>query len=189
MNITAGILNAFELGEEVGFLNEKGQGKIIAVLSSNKYVLLDSDGFERTVFANELIKIHRVEMSEEILTLSVKKEDLPKSKRSIVTNTNSKENVPEKDLHIEELLESHRGKTNSEILEVQMKHLKEFFGNMVAKRMSRFVIIHGVGEGVLRQEVHSFLFEKKGVKYWDADFSKYGRGATEVAVRYTMIKD
>lgn len=189
MNITAGILNAFEVGEEVGFLNEKGQGKIIAVLSSNKYLLLDSDGFERTVFAYDLIKIHRVDMSKEVLTLSVKKEDFPKLKRPKVTKTLTKENVPEKDLHIEELLETHRGMTNSEILEVQMKHLKEFFGNMVAKRISRFVIIHGVGEGVLRQEVHSFLYAKKGVKYWDADFSKYGRGATEVAVRYTMIKD
>ncbi|MCE2713491.1 MAG: hypothetical protein LW688_13290 [Cryomorphaceae bacterium] len=189
MNIIAGILSAFEVGEEVGFLNEKGKGKIIAILSSNKYLMLDSDGFERTVFATELIKIHRVDMSEDVFALNVKKEDLPKSKRSIVTNTISKENVPEKDLHIEELLESHRGMTNSEILEVQMRHLRIFFNEMCSQRRVRFILIHGVGEGVLKSEVHQFLCSQNGVTYFDANFRKYGRGATEVRVNYTQLKE
>ena len=44
------------------------------------------------------------------------------------------------------------------------------------------VFIHGVGEGVLKEEL-GYLFRKyDNVKFYDADYQKYGLGATEVYI-------
>jgi len=44
------------------------------------------------------------------------------------------------------------------------------------------VFIHGIGEGVLKAELE-YLFRRYGnLKYYDADYQKYGRGATEVYI-------
>jgi len=50
--------------------------------------------------------------------------------------------------------------------------------------VKRIVFIHGVGQGVLKQEVASLL-SKKFKKYYfqDASFKEYGYGATMVILR------
>ena len=46
------------------------------------------------------------------------------------------------------------------------------------------VWIHGVVEGVLKEEVRSELSKIEGVEYFDADFREYGKGATAVELTY-----
>ena len=48
-------------------------------------------------------------------------------------------------------------------------------------RISKVVFIHGVGEGVLKSELH-YLFSRYPVRFYDASFKKYGLGATEVYI-------
>ena len=55
------------------------------------------------------------------------------------------------------------------------------------KKIKEFVIIHGVGEGVLKSEIHAYLSGKSGVFYEQADFRKYGMGATKVYLKYSLI--
>ena len=43
------------------------------------------------------------------------------------------------------------------------------------------IFIHGVGEGVLKNELH-YLFGRYPVRFYDASYKKYGLGATEVYV-------
>ena len=50
----------------------------------------------------------------------------------------------------------------------------------ISKRIQKVVFIHGVGEGVLRAELESLFGRYDNLKFYDADFQKYGRGATEV---------
>jgi dsDNA-specific endonuclease/ATPase MutS2 len=44
------------------------------------------------------------------------------------------------------------------------------------------VFIHGVGEGVLRQELETLLGRYSNVQFYDADYKSYGIGATEVRI-------
>ena len=44
------------------------------------------------------------------------------------------------------------------------------------------VFIHGVGEGVLKEELNTLLNRYNNVEYYDADFKTYGLGATEVRI-------
>jgi dsDNA-specific endonuclease/ATPase MutS2 len=48
------------------------------------------------------------------------------------------------------------------------------------------ILIHGVGEGILKEEVRTFLSKQEGVEYFDADFREYGKGATTAEIRYNI---
>jgi dsDNA-specific endonuclease/ATPase MutS2 len=187
-------LNTFQLNERVGFLSEKGGGRIISVLPSNHYVVADEDGFERTCHSNELIKIHgtdyKIPENESMQVLDdglLTKDTHVSVKESSRTGAKGQE-YWEIDLHIEALVDSHRGMSNAEILDRQMRELRQFYQRALGKRIRKLVIIHGVGEGVLKQEVRDFLAGKTGISFYDADFRTYGKGATAVEVRYTQIE-
>ena len=66
----------------------------------------------------------------------------------------------------------------------QMRELRTFYQRAKAKRVRKLVIIHGVGQGVLKEEVRSFLDLQEGLEFYDADFREYGKGATAVEIRF-----
>ena len=51
------------------------------------------------------------------------------------------------------------------------------------KRIPHFVFIHGVGEGVLKQELHTILGRYDFLVFEDAPYYKYGLGATLVSYK------
>jgi hypothetical protein len=93
------------------------------------------------------------------------------------------ENV-EVDLHIENLIDNASGLSNHEILEIQMKHFHDEIKAAIEKRVKRIIFIHGVGNGVLKQEIHRKLKSTYARYYFqDASFQEYGYGATLVILR------
>ena len=90
----------------------------------------------------------------------------------------------EVDLHIEELLDSHRGLSNFEIITVQLDKFRKELDDAILSKTRRIVFIHGVGAGKLKTELRMALDkEYKYLKYQDASFKEYGYGATLVIVR------
>jgi CTP:phosphocholine cytidylyltransferase-like protein len=88
----------------------------------------------------------------------------------------------EVDLHINQLVKTTRGMSNYDILNIQMETAKRQLAFAMEKRIQKVVFIHGVGEGILKEELH-YLFKKyDNLKYYDADYQKYGLGATEVYI-------
>lgn len=88
------------------------------------------------------------------------------------------------DLHIHELLESTLGLTNGEMLEIQLKKVETEMNTAIQKGVKRIVFIHGVGQGVLKQEITKLLQSKFGKFYFqDASFREYGYGATMVILK------
>ena len=92
--------------------------------------------------------------------------------------------IVEVDLHIHELVDNTAGLSNKEILDVQMEKVEREMRLAIESRAKRIVFIHGVGQGVLKQEVARLLkskFPKYG--FQDASFKEYGYGATMVMLR------
>jgi len=89
--------------------------------------------------------------------------------------------IVEVDLHIHELIENSNGLSNHEILQIQMDKFHSEMKSAIESRVNRIVFIHGVGNGVLKQEVHKKL-KSSYAKYFfqDASFQEYGYGATMV---------
>ncbi|MGM0619794.1 MAG: DUF2027 domain-containing protein [Bacteroidota bacterium] len=94
------------------------------------------------------------------------------------------EEIIEVDLHIHELLDNPAGLSNKEILDIQLEKVKNEMQSAIQSRAKRIVFIHGVGQGVLKQEVAKLL-KSKFPKYTfqDASFKEYGYGATMVMLR------
>jgi len=85
------------------------------------------------------------------------------------------------DLHIESLLEFPEGYSNGELLRIQLNHFRSELDKAMVSKMQSIVFIHGVGNGKLKDAIHSELKELH-LKYRPADFSKFGIGATEVLI-------
>jgi len=100
------------------------------------------------------------------------KEHIPKA-RSVV------------DLHIEKLMDRHSHLTNAEIIHFQLEAFDKWFELAQLNHLPSMIIIHGVGSGKLKNEVHDLLKVKKGVKSFINQYSEfYGYGATEVFFEY-----
>ena len=122
---------------------------------------------------------------------SMTEDDFKKlAREKIKTETSvkpAKKKTPEEvvfDLHITELLDNTEGLSNREILEIQLEKVESEMNAAIRDRVKRIVFIHGVGQGVLKQEVAKLL-QTKFKKYYfqDASFKEYGYGATMVILR------
>lgn len=91
----------------------------------------------------------------------------------------------EVDLHMHELVDSTAGLSNKDMLDLQMKKFREQMEAAIANQQTKkIVFIHGLGNGVLKQELRRELSTKyKKYPFQDASFQEYGYGATMVILR------
>jgi dsDNA-specific endonuclease/ATPase MutS2 len=175
----------FAKGDKIAVLDDAVNGVVLKV--NNKVVTIETeDGFELNFDEKELILI---ESSGELLknisitnfSAIVKEKEIPKP-RSFVKEkkSNKDEFVLEIDLHIEKLVPNKRGMSNYDILTLQTETVKRQIDFAQRNRIPRVVFIHGVGEGVLKAELDFLLGRYDNVSFQDANYQKYGLGATEV---------
>ena len=93
----------------------------------------------------------------------------------------------EVDLHINQLVRSTKGMSKHDMLTLQLDTAKRRLEFAINKRIQKVVFIHGVGEGVLKTELEYLFGRYNNVKFYDANYQKYGLGATEVYI-YQNIK-
>ncbi len=90
----------------------------------------------------------------------------------------------EVDLHIEKLVADHTRMSNREILRTQLEAFEKALDSAIATGMGEITFIHGVGNGVLRQELHKQLSRHADVQFFqDARKEKFGYGATLVKLK------
>jgi len=89
------------------------------------------------------------------------------------------------DLHIEKLTDSWQHLSNFEILTLQLKDFEKYYDLAIAHHQPDLIVIHGVGAGKLRDEIHAILRTKKEVKSFVNQYTAaYGYGATEIYFSY-----
>lgn len=89
------------------------------------------------------------------------------------------------DLHIEALVDNKRGLSNADIVTLQLNTLQRYLQLAIVHRQERMIVIHGLGKGKLRDEVHAILKSMREVGRFKNEWSgKYGFGATEIWFRY-----
>ena len=181
----------FEIGDKVAVLDDDISGVVIKV-QNNEISVETTDNFVMTFFVNELVKINNSNelsgfFSTQSLGLVLKDKEEPK-KRSFVKEKRSRKDefVLEVDLHIEKLVPSKRGMSNYDILTLQMETAKRQLDFAIKNRMPKVVFIHGVGEGVLKAEFDFMLGRYDNISFQDANYQKYGLGATEVYIKQNV---
>lgn len=179
-------------GDFVEALDEEISGKVIKT-HGETVTLLTPDGFSFDFPEKDLIKISKknaIRVDTVSLQSAVKEKTeavlFHKKMRSAKRKgTKKKErNIPpmEVDLHIHELVSSTKGLQNFDMLNIQLETAKSKLDFAIKKRIQKVVFIHGVGEGVLREELNRIFRSYDNLEFYDADFKKYGLGATEVRI-------
>jgi hypothetical protein len=107
----------------------------------------------------------------------------PKGKGVSAANTLDRP-LKEIDLHIEKLNQSFSKLDNSAILQIQLSAFEHNLESAIATGMDEIIFIHGVGNGVLKNQIHKLLSNNKNIKFYkDAQKEKFGYGATLVRLK------
>jgi hypothetical protein len=99
-------------------------------------------------------------------------------KKRAIQNVQKTELI-EVDLHINQLLDNTSGLSNADMLKLQLDTFRKEMDKAIASGAKKIVFIHGVGDGVLKNELRRELGRKYSrYPYQDASFREYGFGAT-----------
>lgn len=183
---------SFTKGQKIVFVHEAGGGTILEILGTQQYLVEDEDGFERVCRKQEITAVfsNDYKIDEELIRDINSDESYATGTRvqrsGRITGSRKLVDVWEIDLHIEALTDTHKGLSNTEIVQKQMLEFRTFYNNARGQHIRKLVIIHGVGAGVLKEEVREFLSGQEGVEFFDADYREYGKGATAVEIRYNI---
>lgn len=175
----------FRVGDKVAVLDDDMDGIVVSV-DDKTIAITTTDGFVLKFKPNELVRIseEQSEIAKKVIVsdhLSMKSEYRKKGKASKKKRTKDIASAMEVDLHIQKLVKSTRGMDNYDILSLQMDTAKYKLEFAIKNRIPRIVFIHGVGEGVLKNELN-FLLNRYPVSISEASYQKYGMGATEVYI-------
>ena len=178
----------FEINDTVSVLDDDLSG-IITNIEGSEITVATTNGFELKFESNELVKIKDPRMMSRSLFSNKSLESVlsekETTKRQNPPKISSKERTQpamEVDLHIHLLVKNSRGMQNHEMLDLQIETAKRRLEFAIQNRIQRIVFIHGVGEGVLKLELEYLFKRYEGLKFYDANYQKYGQGATEVYI-------
>ena len=174
----------FLIGDKVEVLDDVITGIVTSIMASVVTIETD-DGFAMEYAVNELVKIEPSVINVtnyEVAKIKSQKEVVKRKK--MITPKPKERNAPkmEVDLHINQLVKSTKGMSNHEMLNLQMETAKRQLQFAMRKRIQKVVFIHGIGEGVLKEELKYLFKRHENLRFYDADYQKYGLGATEVYI-------
>lgn len=165
-------------GDEVSFLDETGTATIVSI-TGQMAIVRTEEGFEIEYPLNRLVARPK-NIAKELLKSPVSQKDA--AIRITGSKQPDKSDVLEVDLHLHEIAEHYGGFTRHDMVTYQLNHARNQFFKARKAGIKKIIFIHGVGEGVLKQELRKMLSAFDGITVYDADYSKYGQGATAVEI-------
>ncbi|MCX7547673.1 DNA mismatch repair protein MutS [Xanthomarina sp. F1114] len=184
----------FNKGDKVSVLDEDLTGFVVKVVG-DIITIEDANGFEMDFNKRELVLINNEAdlKSKSFLNTSfnevLKEKEVPKKKTSVKKKAKERyQPTMEVDLHIHQLTDKTQ-MSNHDMLTLQLDTARRQLDFAIRKRIQKVVFIHGVGQGVLKTELEYLFGRYNNVKYYDANFQKYGLGATEVYIFQNVNPD
>lgn len=175
-----------KVGDRVSAIDEDITGHVIKI--EGDLITIESDGFEMDFSHKELIVEseglgHTLFKDSDVDEIIKQKESDDKPYKAQSKSHKEKyQHIMEVDLHAHQLARSTQGMTKHQILNLQIDTIKYKIDFAIKKNIQKVVFIHGVGEGVLKIELDYLLSTYDNLKFYDADFKKYGYGATEIFI-------
>ena len=173
------------LDENLSGIVRKRKGKIITIETQ--------DGFELDFNTSEVVKIEKNSsldknaFSNSSIKNVIAEKESKKRKQPKVKTKERYQPTFEVDLHIHQLTNSSKRMTKHDMLNLQIDTARRQLDFAIRKRIQKMVFIHGVGEGILKTELEYLFGRYSNIKYYEADYKKYGLGATEVYI-YQNVK-
>jgi len=160
-------------GEKVVFSLGREKGVIVSVQKNGMVVVEMEIGMT--------VKVHVSEIAIDYSSAELHEKPI-KTNRFYIDKTNTKPTKKQSqaiDLHFN--ANKVLNLENGQVLSKQLDLLAATINAALAGGTKELIIIHGVGVGTLKREVHIMLNNHKQVKgVFEADHKKYGKGATRV---------
>ncbi|MBK7381918.1 MAG: Smr/MutS family protein [Flavobacteriales bacterium] len=179
-------------GDRVSFRDEVGGAIVLRSGRPGHVVIRTDDGFEFERLEKHLVKVEEAERQAHFRFSDhqagmIAASDMAQRKRSAIRPGKTLKRpddggVAEVDLHLHELVEDESSMSHGEKLEFQLRYFERALESAIRDGKRKLIVIHGVGEGVLREEVRRMLQYYDGVQFSDAEMGRYGAGATEVRI-------
>jgi hypothetical protein len=185
-------------GDKIRFLDAVGGGIVVQVDAQRQLVWVGTDdGFDVgplpmakcvvcTEQSNYQLSASRPHVSPIDLPVRPAKDSSPHSPMTS-TGKRLKRQKDEYviDLHLEALPSNGSSMTDIEKHQYQLRYFRMMMQQYMRYRGRRVVVIHGKGQGVLRNEIRQILKRDfaNQVEVHDADFSRYEEGATLVIIK------
>lgn len=166
----------YSVGDKVCFSDREGFGWVQSFCGASVVVCIQE--VDITVPRSVLIK--SCEDEEMLLSDSSFDRKSPSDAR-VATPRNVFREV---DLHYDQLPTSYRFDESKSILERQIAYARSVISQAISDDVRTLVLIHGVGEDILRREIRLLLeCYGSGLRFEPACDKRYGRGATLVRFR------
>jgi dsDNA-specific endonuclease/ATPase MutS2 len=162
-----------QVGAWVSLLDDDRSGKVLDLKAEQALVLWDDSGFEEWVNLDSLVErtwLATTPPPPVKDTTPVKKSGIPRTTLKVV------------DLHAQSLEAEGLNLRSQPALKVQLQHAMQAVSQAKAAGFLHIDLIHGVGEGILKQKLHQWL-RKNQYSFFDAPFKLYGEGATRVELK------
>lgn len=186
-------------GDRFIFLDEEGGGTVLELLSHNRVRVRTNAGFTLEYPVSALVPVEQKpdkkhyavsDHQAQLIAANDKlEEEKVRARRKGAALRPGKtaprpedKSVAEVDLHLHELVEDETVLSHDEKLRYQLAYFERALEAAIRDGKRKLIVIHGVGEGILREEVRKALQYYESVRFVDADPRRYGSGATEVTI-------
>lgn len=178
------------IGNKVFVVDEDLEGMVTGI-NGNRVSFECEDGFEYTYNSDQLIvfneegeAIHQVRAF-----IPVKEKSLTVNKSDYNPTSYFEEKIkfrgkkPEFDLHIEVIAPTSKFLNKHDALLFQLDYVRHVIHLAYRRRVNRLIFIHGVGKGVLRDQLREMLTnDYPNIEFLDGTYTKFGDGATELII-------
>jgi len=196
----------FKVGDKVKYLNEEGGGLVLRIIDEENLEIQDEHGFDYIVKKSEVVSEGKNTVNEKAIKDRLKsfnvsgsegrKSEVPNPKYSnLITDylmsskhywTSKDKDFIEIDLHIEEIVEKPGNINDGQKLHFQLDHACYCLEEILNMNIRRVIFIHGVGSGILRDELRKWLNTLSYIEIINANYHRYGIGATEVRIKMNV---
>jgi dsDNA-specific endonuclease/ATPase MutS2 len=182
-------------GDLVRFIDEVGEGRVVRIVSDELAEVETSDGWILPAYIRTLVVIPEKDLPGKTTGIPAKPKEIKAAilekeiagtaanKNPVSKPSNPKTPPREVDLHINKLMDSVVGMTNTEILTVQLDVFRRELNLAIRNNEREIIFIHGIGNGTLKTEIRRVAGQEyKWCSQEDASFREYGFGATRIRI-------
>lgn len=176
--------NNFQIGDRVEAVDDLLRGTVTG-FSGGKVMVASEDGFDLSFEPTDLVRLGNTALEVSPAEAArIKAQEKMQRKKSGGRKRAKDRYAPnmEVDLHIEKLVPDTRGMTNHDLLNIQVDTAQRQLEFAIRKGIQKVVFIHGVGAGTLKEELKYLFNRYEGIRSYEADYQKYGLGATEIFI-------
>ncbi|MDD4645789.1 MAG: Smr/MutS family protein [Bacteroidales bacterium] len=182
-------------GDLVRFIDAVGEGRVRRIISKDLAEVETTDGWVLPTYIKTLVVIPE-NISPTYAPIKSKRVEEPipqKVDKGLLKNvaerpavskpSGNKMPVREIDLHINKLIDSVVGLSNTEILMLQLDKFRQELNQSIRNHEREIIFIHGIGNGTLKNELRRVADQEyKWCSLEDASFKEYGFGATRIRI-------